>query len=74
MAPSVLYDILLITSESDSECTMFAGPIRNSHCPLVIGSFIKMAMGSYFEGYMDNVSFAPRCCQIEVTHAHLWVV
>ncbi|KAI0236747.1 hypothetical protein LSAT2_012716 [Lamellibrachia satsuma] len=34
----------------------FNGPIRNSHCPLVIGSFIKQAVGSYFEGYMDDVS------------------
>ena len=35
---------------------LFPGPIRNSHCPLVIGSFIKDRLTSYFQGYMDNVS------------------
>ncbi|KAI0216082.1 hypothetical protein LSAT2_031860, partial [Lamellibrachia satsuma] len=34
----------------------FKGPIRNSHCPLVIGSFIKEAMDSFFEGTMDDVN------------------
>ena len=33
----------------------FPGPIRNSHCPLVIGGFIKDRVSSYFQGYMDNV-------------------
>jgi len=36
--------------------TIVVGPIRNSHCPLVIGTFIKDRMASYFQGYMDNVS------------------
>ena len=36
--------------------TIVVGPIRNSHCPLMIGTFIKDRMASYFQGYMDNVS------------------
>ena len=30
--------------------------IRESHCPLVIGSLIKEAATTYFQGYLDNVS------------------
>ncbi|KAK2177173.1 hypothetical protein NP493_615g01049 [Ridgeia piscesae] len=50
------------------------GPIRNSHCPLVIGSYIKDRLTSYFHGYIDDrleiaihllqeVSFGCICCQ-----------
>ena len=34
---------------------LFTGPIRNSHCPLVIGSFIYPSEDTYFRGFMDNV-------------------
>ena len=30
--------------------------IRESHCPLVIGSLIKDAATTFFQGYLDNVS------------------
>ncbi|KAK2153741.1 hypothetical protein NP493_2267g00008 [Ridgeia piscesae] len=33
------------------------GPIRESHCPLMIGAFIKVRELSYFQGYMDNICF-----------------
>ena len=36
--------------------SLCAGPIQESHCPLMIGAFINIRQPSYFQGYMDNVS------------------
>ncbi|KAI0228153.1 hypothetical protein LSAT2_021381 [Lamellibrachia satsuma] len=34
----------------------FEGPIRRSHCPLVIGSFINQKT-TFFKGFMDEICF-----------------
>ncbi|KAI0240459.1 hypothetical protein LSAT2_008807 [Lamellibrachia satsuma] len=47
----------LVNDVSNSPSALFPGPIRNSHCPLMIGAFIKDRIPSYFQGYMDNICF-----------------
>ena len=39
--------------------------LRESHCPLVIGSLIKEATTTFFQGYLDDVS------KLYVIYSHL---
>ena len=53
---AVIFSMIRDITSTVSCHSLLTGKLRNSHCPLVIGSFIKDRMTSYFHGYMDNVS------------------
>ena len=51
-----ILDDIVVDKRTFKDVNICCQDLRNSHCPLLIGSFVKDRLTSYFDGYMDDVS------------------